>query len=93
MPATTTSSAPIAFSIAALQSLFVLSNANVTMRLNAADNVTTGQITMLASKPISWYLDSGITNPIATNVTALYFVNATAAAATINVRGLIDGQS
>jgi hypothetical protein len=76
----------IAFNHTTLQSIFVLSNQDVSMKTNNTTGVDS--FSLSANKPLVWYTGCGLNNPFSADVTALYFSNAGNTNANVNIRVL-----
>ena len=84
---TTNQQMNLAFKIALLQSIFISSDQNITMKTNST--TTPGNtITITGGDP---FLSTGAANPFAADVTTVYFTNAGATAANVSVRCLTNG--
>lgn len=68
----------IAFTYADLVYIYLVADQDCTVETNATDATGGQTITLKANKPLVWYKDSGITNPISANVTRFYVTNTTA---------------
>jgi len=72
-----------------LKMIMIFSDQTITLETNspsAADQT----ITITAGVPFVWIYESGITNPITTDVTALYATNASGSTANLEIRKLED---
>lgn len=82
----------LAFTLAGLKSLYLLSDVAVTLETNATNHAGGDEISILANDPLDWRASSYV--PIATfltaDVTKMYFTNATTDAATVKIRVLRD---
>lgn len=80
----------IAFVLASLKSIYILSDKDVTLETNSA-SAPDNTFALKANKPFVWYSDSGVLNPFLTNpVTKFFFSNAGAANATVKIKCLKD---
>lgn len=77
------------FIVARLKSIIVLSDKDVTMEVNSSAG-SGGTFALQANKPLVWYTGSYYANPFSVDVTALYFSNAGADAATVKIAALVD---
>jgi len=87
--ATTDKRVDIAIDVSELKLLYIHSDQDITIETNsgsAADDT----LTIKANKPFVWYADCGLTNPLGTDVTALFITNAGATAANVKIRTLED---
>lgn len=85
---TTNTESDITFTTTGLKSLYISSNTTVTLKTNNTTGAQTFTIT--GGAPFVWYTGSGITCPINTNVTAIFWDNAAASDAAVQVRTLQD---
>jgi len=84
---TTNQQRPLAFKIALLQSIFISSDQNITLKTNSTSAPSdTKNIT--AGDP---YLATGISAPFSADVTTAYFTNPGTTAANVQVRCLTNG--
>ncbi|VTR99240.1 unnamed protein product [Gemmata massiliana] len=74
-----------------IQSLYILSDQNVTIETNSGTSPG-NTLTIGANKPYVWYLGCGLTNPITTDVAASIYVTnpSTTLAANVQIRVLQD---
>jgi hypothetical protein len=79
----------VAFNFADLKSLFILSTQDMLLETN---NSTTPDdtISLKANIPYTWQSNGYGANPFDANVTRFFFTNATATAATLQIRMLLD---
>lgn len=80
-----------AFTKTKLQSIYILASGVLTLKTNSTSSP--GEtIVLAANQPVQWSaLDAVlIPNPFSTNVTTLYVTNASGAAATLQIRGVVD---
>lgn len=81
----------VAVDVSQLKSLYVVSTQDVTMEWNDGSG-TQGSIALKAGAPLIWISTDGYYgNPLgATDVSTLYFTNASGASADITFRALVD---
>lgn len=72
-----------------VKSLFIGSNQDVTVRLNAVDN-DTGKLEIKANCPKVWDEDSDDAVPLAADVTKFFIANAGTTAATVRIDVIVD---
>lgn len=84
---TTNQQESLAFTKANLQSIFISSSVNITIKTNSS-SAPQDTITITANDPYQWDVNCGLPNPFAGDVTTAYFTNGTAGAATVSVRML-----
>lgn len=78
-----------AFDKDTLSQVYIVSDQDVTMETN--DGTTPDDsFSLSANKPFVWYAGCGIPNPFSADVTALFFSNAGASEATVQIRVLVD---
>ena len=87
--ATTDKQVNIAIDVSELKLLYIHSDQNVTIETNSG-GAPVNTITLLANKPLSWYLGCGLANPLTTDVTDFFITNAGDTAANVRIRTLID---
>jgi hypothetical protein len=75
--------------VANLQSVYLLSNVDVTIKTNDA-TTPASTINLKANKPILWFVDSGYTNPFTADVTQLFVSNAGTVDAVVQLRSLVN---
>lgn len=79
----------MAIDVSALQLLYIVADQDLTIETN--DGTTPDDtLTLKAGKPIVWYDGCGYSNPLGTDVTALYATNASGTDATLYVKTLQD---
>jgi hypothetical protein len=78
-----------AFTLAALQSIYIYSDQDVTLETNSG-SAPGDTFTIKGGKPFVWYKDSGVPNPFTVAVTKFFLTNLYAGAATVKIRGLKD---
>jgi hypothetical protein len=78
---------PLAFVVADLQSIYIFSDQDLTLKTNSSGSPQE-TITLKANKPLAWYKDCGLPVPFAGDVTALYVTNAGATLANFSLRAL-----
>ena len=84
---TTNQQRPLAFKIALLQSIFISSDQNITIKTNSTSTPSdTKNIT--GGDP---YLATGVSAPFSADVTTAYFTNAGTTGANVQVRCLTNG--
>ena len=74
-----------AWTAADADAIFISSDITLTIKTNSSGSPAE-TITITEDVPFFWQRDSGITNPFATNVTALYISPAGAVAGTLKIR-------
>lgn len=79
---------PMAVNFTNLQSIFLYTDGDLDITTNAENGSGGQNFTVTSGIPFFWYVDSGITNPINTDITAWWWHNASNAA--INVYGIIN---
>lgn len=87
--ATTDKLVNLAIDVSELESLFLLSDKDVSIETNsgsAPDNT----IALTANVPVVWYAGCGYSNPLTADTTKFYITNAGASEATVNIRVLQD---
>ncbi len=72
-----------------LKGFYLVSSQDVTVKTNS-DSVPDDTFALLADQPIAWNELSGLTNPVGTDITALYITNASGSTATIQFRTIFD---
>jgi len=79
----------LALDVTQIKALHIEADQDLTLETNdgAAPDDT---IALKADVPVQWTADGGLTNPLGTDVTALYVTNASGAAATLRCRFLVD---
>jgi len=81
--------ANIGIDVSALKFLYIVSDQDLTVETNDGTSPD-DTLTLSAGKPIVWYDGCGYSNPLGTDVTALYLTNASGADATLYVKTLQD---
>lgn len=79
----------VAIDVSTIKHIIINSTQNVTMETNsgsAADET----ISLVANKPLVWTNDSYYANLLETDITALFFTNASGTAATISIECIYD---
>lgn len=79
----------IEIDVSRLAAYMIVSDQDVTMETNsgsAADET----INLLANKPLVWAAGSYYTNLLATDITSLFFTNASGAEATVKIEAIYD---
>ena len=90
IPASTTNQAIIiAFLVANLQSCFMLSDQDVTIKTNSSGSPQE-TISLKAGQPIMWAQGLGLAALFAGNITEMFVTNAGTATANVNICVLID---
>ncbi len=77
----------IAIDVSELKSLFISCDVDVTVETNNGSSPA-DTLTIKAGKPLSWHEECGLTNPLGTDVTALFLT--CTAAGTFELRALED---
>jgi hypothetical protein len=77
----------LAFPTSGMQSIWIWSDTNLTVKTNSSSSPTQ-TIALVANTPVYWGTGLGLTNPITAAVTSLYVTNATANAAKFELRAL-----
>ena len=91
VPGTTTDfRTNISIDVSELKALYIHSDVNITIETNATDATGGNTLTLLANKPLVWYVGCGLTNPLTNDVTDMYITNGTGGSATVRIRTLID---
>jgi len=85
--ASATTEYDISIDVSQLNSIFLYSDGDLTLKTNSS-SVPDQTITIKSGVPFFWTKDMGITNPLTTDVTKFYFVNA--GAVDVNVNGLVN---
>ncbi len=81
--------AVVALDVSALKSLYIVSDQAVTIETN--DGLSPDDtLTLAAGVPIAWHDTDGTDNPLGTDVTDLYFTNASGNDAIVKIRALQD---
>jgi hypothetical protein len=75
--------------VSQLKSLFILSTKDVSFQTNSAGSPT-NTIELKANVAYVWTFDSGITNPLTADVTAVYLTNPGASAARVQLEAAFD---
>jgi hypothetical protein len=90
VPGTTTNQQIlIAFTIAALKSLFISADAALTLKTNSSGSPA-NTFTLDSDSGVDWDNQSQLANPITTNVTTMYVTNAGSDPVNLNIYALID---
>jgi len=73
----------------AMQSFYMVSDQDVTVETNdgAAPDDT---FSLQANIPLVWTANSNLTNPVTTDITALFVTNASGSTANLKIRALVD---
>lgn len=79
----------IAIDVSALKLLYLVSDYDLTIETNDGSDPD-DTLTLKAGKPLVWHEDCGYSNPLGTDVTALYATNASGADATLYIKTLQD---
>ena len=87
---TTNQQEALAFTKTLLQSVFVYSDQNITIKTNST-STPQDTLTINAGDPLVWDVNCGLAEPFAGNVTTAYFTNSNATAANVSVRVLTNG--
>lgn len=87
---TTNQQVNLAFTKADLQSIFISSDQDITIKTNSSGSPQ-DTLTITAGNPFEWDATSGIANPFAGSVTTAYFTNGTSTNANVSVRTLTNG--
>jgi hypothetical protein len=75
--------------VSEIKSIIIASDQNITVETN--DGTTPDDtFTIEANNPLIWNVDSPAATPFSADITALFVTNASGAAATFNVRCLVD---
>lgn len=75
--------------VSQLKAFYIQSDYDITLEFNSNAG-SGGTIALKANKPVIWSENCGLTNPLGTDVTALYVTNASGSTATLNARFLLD---
>jgi hypothetical protein len=75
--------------VSAIKSVYILSDQNMTLKTNSSGSPAE-TISLVANVPLTWYTNCYYTNLLATDITALYLTNASAAAASFTLEALTD---
>jgi hypothetical protein len=79
----------IALDVSELKAIVISTTVDITLKTN--DSGTPIQtLTIEAGEPLIWQVESGLTNPLTTDVTAMYFTNGEATTGTVKLRFLED---
>lgn len=84
-----TTHAVAAIDVSQLKSLYISTDQDITIKTNSSGSPD-DTISLKANIPLMWSEDCGFTCPLSTDVTGLYFVNASSTNANVQVRALID---
>ena len=79
----------LAFTLAALKVIAILSTRAITVKTNDS-GAPQETLSIAANVPFVYIPGSGVASPFAGNVTALYVTNASGGAAALTIRGLVD---
>lgn len=79
----------MAIDVSALKLLYMVSDQDLTIETNDGETPD-DTIALKAGKPLVWHEDCGYTNPLGTDVTALFATNASGTDATLYVKTLQD---
>jgi hypothetical protein len=89
-PDAATTEYQLAIDVSALQSVVMISTKNVTLKTNSS-GAPDSTVVLVANEPKMWSADVGGTNPfVAADVTSIFIVNASGAAAAVRITGLVD---
>lgn len=88
--ATTDQLVTLTVDVSEVESLYMVSDQDVSFQTNNA-GTPVQTIAMKANVPITYTKDSGETNPLTTDITAIYLTNASGATATVKIRILENG--
>jgi hypothetical protein len=77
------------FVVARLQSIFIKSDQDVTLETNSS-SAPTNTIALKANKPLIWYVGSYYANLFTADVTRMFFTNAGATAARVEIEAIVD---
>lgn len=83
----TNQSQTFAMTVANMQSLYILSNTNVTLKTNSTGSPA-NTINLLANVPLVWQTGGYYTNLFTTDVTVIYLTNSSGQQATVRARFL-----
>src|SRR5690606_36911722 len=78
-----------AAAVARIKAFFMVSDAAVTMETNSGSEAA-DTIVLVANQPYFWYTGSLHTSLLTTDITALFFTNASGSNATVQIRCLYD---
>lgn len=78
-----------AIDVSQMKSLFIHSDVDVTIETNSSSSPG-NTITVKANRPVQWYVDGGIANPLTTDVTAFYITRGSAGDALVKIRIMVD---
>lgn len=76
--------------VSEIKSIFISSDVDVTLETNSS-SAPDETLSITADEPFVWRTGSGVTNPLETDITALYLTNGDATAGTVKIRILYDG--
>jgi hypothetical protein len=79
----------VAIDVSAIKAIYINSSKAVTMETNSG-SAADESISLLADKPYVWTNDSYFANLLETDITVLYFTNASGSAATVNIEVVLD---
>lgn len=80
----------MAIDVSQMKGLFIDSDVDVTIETNNS-GTPVDTISVTANEPVIWFATSPLTNPLGTDVTAIYLTNGDATAGTCKIRVLVDG--
>ncbi len=78
--------------VSAISAIWIRSDQNVTLETNNGGSPD-DTISLLANKPYVWVSDSYFTNKLTTDITALFFTNASGSAAVVQIGVVYDSTS
>lgn len=78
-----------AIDVSQMKGLYIESDQDITIETNSS-SAPDDTLTIKANKPLQWYADCGLANPLTVDVTALYLTRGGAGDATVLIRWLVD---
>lgn len=75
--------------VSQVKALYISSDQDLTLETNSSSSPA-DTIALKANKPVIWSTNCGLTNPLGTDVTALYITNASGSTAAFKLRALVD---